>query len=74
MNELDAETLNSRLLARHRLLVTATNGKIVKCEVEFFDEVVSVKMFSTYLADGMIEVPKDGLGYKLSAEGRKRLK
>src|SRR5439155_27336453 len=65
-NELDAETLNSRLRAGHRLLVKRVNDRIVAGEVEFFDETVPLSLFHTYLANGMIEVPKDGLGYKLS--------
>ena len=74
MNPLDAETLNSRLKAGHRLLVTRTKDQVVACEVEFFGESVPVALFNTYLANGMIEVPKDGLGYKISSEGKKRLK
>jgi hypothetical protein len=74
VNPLDAETLNSRLKAGHRLLVTRTKDQVVACEVEFFGESVPVALFNTYLANGMIEVPKDGLGYKISSEGKKRLK
>jgi hypothetical protein len=73
MKELDAATLNDRLLSGHRLIVTLTNGKVVACEIEFFDEAVSPSLFNTYLANGMIEVPKDGRGYKLSTEGKNRL-
>ena len=74
MKELDVETVNSRLLDGHRLLVTADRGRIVACVVEFFDEPVPLGLFSAYLADGVIEVPKDGVGYKISGEGKKRLK
>ena len=75
MSDLDADTLNARLIGGHRLLVTrdATN-RVTKCVVEFFDEPVPLTLFNTYLANGMIEVPKDGLGYKISSEGKKRLK
>ena len=74
MKELDAETVNSRLLDGHRLLVTADKGRMIRCAVEFFDEPVPLGLFSAYLANGVIEVSKDGVGYKISAEGRKRLK
>ena len=74
MKELDAETVNSRLLGGHRLLVTVDNGRLVACVVEFFDEPVPLGLFSAYLADGVIEVPKDGVGYKVNVEGKKRLK
>jgi hypothetical protein len=74
MNEIDSATLNLRLLANHRLLTTVIGGTIVKCEVEFLGDIVSPSLFNTYLANGMIEVPKDGVGYKLSADGRKRIK
>jgi hypothetical protein len=73
MKELDVATLNDRLLAGHRLVVTLANSKIVGCEIEFFDEAVPVSLFNTYLANGMIEVPKDGRGYKLSTAGKNRL-
>jgi hypothetical protein len=72
--ELDTETLNARLVGGHRLLVTKDKaGNVVSCEVEFFDEPVPVRLFNTYLASGMIAVPKDGRGYAISAEGKKRL-
>jgi len=70
---IDAATLNARLLSGHRLLVTREKERIISCIVEFFDEVVPVTLFNAYLANGIIEVPKDGLGYKISAEGKKRL-
>jgi hypothetical protein len=70
---LDAKTLNARLLGGHRLLVTTDKGRTIRCTVEFFDEVVPLALFNAYLADGIIEVPKDGLGYKLSSAGKKRL-
>lgn len=70
---IDASTLNARLLSGHRLIVTRDKDRIVSCTVEFFAEVVPLALFNAYLSNGMIEVPKDGLGYKLSAEGKKRL-
>ena len=71
---LDASSLNARLLGGHRLLVTTDNkGRVVGCTIEFFGEVVPLALFNAYLADGIIEVPKDGLGYKLSSAGKKRL-
>ena len=70
---LDATTLNARLLGGHRLLVTTDKGRVVGCTVEFFGETVPLSLFNAYLADGIIEVPKDGLGYKLSSAGKKRL-
>lgn len=74
MEQLNAETLNARLLGGHRLLVTRDRAnKVVECVVEFFDEHVPLTLLNTYLANGMIEVPKDGLGYKVSNEGKKRL-
>jgi hypothetical protein len=73
MKELDVATLNDRLLAGHRLVVTEVNGKLVGYEIEFFDEHIPTSLFNTYLANGMIEVPKDGRGYKLSTEGKNRL-
>jgi hypothetical protein len=72
--KLDTETLNSRLLSGHRLLVTRdANGMVVGCVVEFFDEQVPVGLFNAYLANGMIGVPKDGVGFTITAEGKKRL-
>ncbi len=72
--ELDAETLNARLLGGHRLVVTRDPaGRVVSCEVEFFDERVPVGMFNTYVANGMIAPPKDGVGFKITTEGKKRL-
>jgi hypothetical protein len=74
VDELDTETLNARLIGGHRLLVTQdAAGRIIGCTVEFFGEQVPVRMFETYLANGMIGVPKDGLGYKVTNEGKKRL-
>jgi hypothetical protein len=74
VEELDAETLNARLLGGHRLLVTRGPGQgIVSCTVEFFDERVPVALFNTYLANGMITVPQDGVGFAISTEGKKRL-
>ena len=74
MDELDAETLNSRLLGGHRLLVTrGPDQRITACTVEFFDERVPLALFNTYLTNGMIGVPKDGLGYAITTEGKKRL-
>jgi hypothetical protein len=70
---LDAKTLNARLLGGHRLLVTMDKGRVVACTIEFFGEVVPLALFNAYLADGIIEVPKDGLGYKVSSAGKKRL-
>jgi hypothetical protein len=74
LKELDVETVNSRLLGGHRLVVRADKGRVVSCVIEFFDEPVPLVLFSAYLAGGVIEVPKDGVGYKISAEGKKRLK
>ena len=75
MSELDVETVNSRLLDGHRLTVTRDGGgRVVACVVDIFDEPVPVGLFNSYLADGVIEVPKDGVGYKISTEGKKRLK
>lgn len=74
LSELDGETLDSRLRAGHRLVLTRVKDQIVACTIEFFDEVVPLRLFNTYLANGMIEVPKDGIGYKISSEGKKRLK
>lgn len=74
MSELDADTLNARLLGGHRLVVTRDGqDRVVGCVVEFFDERVPLQLLQTYLANGMIEVPKDGVGYKISSEGKKRL-
>lgn len=74
MDELDAETLNARLLGGHRLLVTrGPDQSITGCTVEFFGERVPVALFNTYLANGMIGVPKDGLGFAVTTEGKKRL-
>ena len=74
MNEIDGETLNARLRGGHRLLVTKdAEGRVTGCVVEFFDERVPVSLFNAYLTNGIIAVPKDGLGYKLSNEGKKRL-
>ena len=70
---LAARTLDARLLGGPRLLVTREKDRVVRCEIEFFGEVVPVSLFNAYLANGIIEVPKDGLGYKLSSEGKKRL-
>ena len=74
MSDLDADTLNARLIGGHRLLVTrdATN-RVTKCVVEFFDEPVPLTLFNTYLANGMIAPPKDGVGYTITTEGKKRL-
>jgi hypothetical protein len=72
---MDAATLNSRLKGGHRLIITRdASDRIVKCEVEFFGEEVPLALFNSYLANGMLDVPKDGLGYKLSAAGRDRIK
>jgi hypothetical protein len=74
VDELDAETLNARLLGGHRLLVTrGPNNSVTRCIVEFFDEPVPLTLFNTYLANGMIGVPKDGLGFAITTEGKKRL-
>ena len=74
MEELDAETLNARLLGGHRLLVTrGPDQSVTGCTVEFFGERVPVALFNTYLADGMIAAPKGGPGFSLSAVGKKRL-
>lgn len=73
MKELDVATLNDRLLAGHRLVVSQINPKTLRYEIEFFDEHVSASLFNSYLANGMIEVPKDGRGYKLSTAGKNRL-
>jgi hypothetical protein len=74
LNDLDAETLNARLIGGYRLLVTRdAHGNVNGCTVEFFDERVPVGLFNTYLANGMIAVPKDGRGYAISSEGKKRL-
>ena len=60
MAELDVGTLNARLLDGHRLLVTRDkSGNVVSCVIEFFDEGVPVALFNTYLANGMIAVPKE---------------
>jgi hypothetical protein len=72
--ELDAATLNARLLDGHRLLVTRDkSGNVASCVVEFFGEGVPVPLFNTYLSNGMIAVPKDGRGYSISATGKKKL-
>jgi hypothetical protein len=74
MADLDVATLNARLHGGYRLLVTRdAQGRAVSCVVEFLDERVPVALFNTYLADGLIAVPKDGLGFKISNEGKKRL-
>jgi hypothetical protein len=74
LSELDAETLNARLIGGYRLLVTRdATDRITKCVVEFFDEPVPITLFNTYLANGMIAPPKDGLGYTITTEGKKRL-
>ena len=74
MGKLDQETLNSRLLSGHRLVVTRdADGKVVSCVVDIFDEQVPVGLFNTYLTNGMIGVPKDGVGYTITSEGKKRL-
>jgi hypothetical protein len=75
MAVLDAVTLNARLLDGDRLLVTRDDaGRVLTCIVEFLEDQVPPALFQTYLAHGMIEVPKDGVGYKISREGKKRLK
>jgi hypothetical protein len=74
LDHLNAETLNARLLGGHRLLVTRDRAnKVIECVVEFFDERVPLTLLNTYLANGMIDVPKDGIGYKVTNEGKKRL-
>jgi hypothetical protein len=74
VQELDAPTLNARLLGGHRLQVTRDPaGNVTSCIVEFFDERVPVPLFNTYLANGMIAVPKDGNGYAISPAGKKKL-
>jgi hypothetical protein len=74
LSELDADTLNARLLGGHRLLVTrGPNNTVTRCIVEFFDEPVPLSLFNTYLANGMIAPPKDGVGYAITTEGKKRL-
>jgi hypothetical protein len=74
MPEMNAETLNARLLGGHRLLVTRDPaGRPLRCEVEFFGEVVPLSLFDAYVAAGMIGVPKDGNGYTVTAEGKRRL-
>ena len=74
MKELDIETLNSRLLSGHRLLVERDKGRVVACVTEFFDEPVALAIFESYLANGIIEVPKDRIGFKISKDGKNRLK
>jgi hypothetical protein len=74
VSELDAETLNARLIGGYRLLVTrGPNDQVISCTVEFFDERVPLSLFNTYLANGMIGVPKDGNGFTITTEGKKRL-
>lgn len=74
LSQLDVETLNARLIGGYRLLVTrGPDGNVTACEVEFFGERVPVSLFNTYLASGMIAPPKDGVGYTISSEGKKRL-
>ena len=73
--KLDATTLNARLLGGHRLLATRDHtGNVIECRVEFFDEPVPVAFFKTYLANGLIELAKDGVSYTISSAGKKRLK
>jgi hypothetical protein len=68
-------TPNACPLDGDRLLVTrADDGRVVTCRLEFLDDRVPLALFNSYLANGMIEVPKDGVGYKVSREGKKRLK
>jgi len=71
---LDTETLNSRLLAGHRLITTLDKGRVVACHVLYLDDPVSVQMFNSYLSNGLILPMKDGEGYGISPDGRKRLK
>jgi hypothetical protein len=74
MPEMNTETLNARLLGGHRLLVARdAAGRPLRCEVEFFGEMVPVSLFGAYLAAGMIAVPRDGNGYAISAEGKRKL-
>ena len=74
MSELDAETLNARLIGGYRLLVTRdATDRVTRCVVEFFDEPVPITLFNTYLANGMIAPPKDGVGFTITTEGKKRL-
>ena len=74
MSELDAETLNARLIGGYRLLVTRdATDRVTRCVVEFFDEPVPITLFNTYLANGMIGPPKDGVGFVITTEGKKRL-
>jgi hypothetical protein len=74
VSQIDAETLNARLLGGHRLLVTrGAGGQVISCEIEFFGDDVPVALFSSYLATGMIIVPKDGNGFVISPAGKRRL-
>jgi hypothetical protein len=74
LSELDAETLNARLIGGYRLLVTRDSAnRVTGCTVEFFDERVPLSLFNTYLANGMIGPPKDGVGFMITTEGKKRL-
>jgi hypothetical protein len=74
LSDLDADTLNARLIGGHRLVVTRdAANRITKCIVEFFDEPVPLTLFNTYLANGMIAPPKDGVGFAITTEGKKRL-
>jgi hypothetical protein len=74
VKDLDAKTLNARLVGGHRLLVTrGLDDRVVACAVEFFGERVPVALFNAYVADGMIAVPKDGRGFSLSTVEKKRL-
>jgi len=75
MAELDAVTLNARLLDGDRLLVSRdAAGHVFACAVEFLEDKVPVGLFNSYLSNGLIEATTDGAAFKISREGRKRLR
>ena len=72
---LDAPTLNLRLLAGHHLVTTTDeNGRVVSCQVLYFDDVVPVPLFNSYLTSGMLIALKEPGHYGLSPDGKKRIK
>ncbi len=71
---LDAVRFNARLLEGCQLAITELGGQVVRCTVIALGEHVPPDIFDDYLARGLIQEMDHSCRFRISPDGRKRLR
>jgi hypothetical protein len=71
---LDTTGFNARLIEGRQLAITEVGGEVVRCTVVSLGEQVPPEIFDDYLARGLIQEMDHGGRFRISSDGRKRLR